>query len=132
MISPPRPDGEGGVPEATASVAIVVSCAVSVRYTMFELMDGSAVLLLCRALDDAVSIAVGVESRVEVSMSTVEDTVDVALELGLVELVIAEVGVDVVVPLSLCAAFQGARRHCCISVLSTRWPFWVDGVRLRT
>lgn len=132
VIKPPNPERGGGVPVAISSVVRVLSVNISVRISRFDvLMAGSeaVLLLLFGTLDiiaptDAVNNTVGVDSKVDVGTSVVEAlVVVVGLEMVISGLdIMADVRVGVVL-LLLCALFQVARRHCFISVLSTRRPF---------
>lgn len=134
---PPNPEREGGVPVAISNVVAVLCDNTSVRINIFDVcivgFEPLLLLLLLPSLAalaiggfcDAVSSAVGVESRVDVSMRTV-DVVVVGVGPR-----IADVGVGVVPSVPLGAVFQGARRHLFMSAVSTRRPSRFDGVRLR-
>jgi hypothetical protein len=77
----------------------------------------------------AVNKAVDVDSEVDVSMRLVK--VAVGVEPVMADVGIGMADVDKVV-LLLCEFFHGTRRHCSMRAVSTSWPFWFEGVMLRT
>lgn len=140
VSSPPSPVREGGVPVAISSVVAVLCDNTSVRINTYDVcvvgFDELLLLMLLPLLllpsltalaigrfSDAGSIAVGVERRADVTTETVEAVVGVAPGT-------ADVGVGIT-SLPLGAEFQGPRRHCFMSGVSTRRLSCFDGVRLR-